>query len=71
MHIRNDGVNCYDLCKSSYFTYLKTTTLRMMLSGSQNCQDYCFIVLDIFLALTPAQAKYIAIALAITLCEIT
>ena len=33
---------------------------------SQNCQDYCFLVLDIFY-LTTAQAKNIAIGLAITL----
>ena len=31
------------------------------------CQDYCFIVLETFLALTTAQAKNNAIALAITL----
>ena len=44
--------------------------LRMMSQGrtcSQSCQDYCFIVLAIGLALTTAQAKNIAIALAITL----
>ena len=34
---------------------------------SQNCQDYCFIVLDICLALTTGQAKNTAIALVITL----
>ena len=33
---------------------------RVMSEGSiccQNCQDYCFIVLDIFLSLSVAQAK--------------
>ena len=34
---------------------------------SQNCQDYCFIVIDNFLFLTTSQAKNKAIALAITL----
>ena len=33
----------------------------------QNCQDFYFVVLDICLALTNAQAKNIDIALAITL----
>ena len=36
---------------------------------SQNCQDYCFIVLDIFLALTTAQAKNIANDLAISFMD--
>ena len=43
--------------------------LRVMSQGytCQYCQDFYFIVLDICLALTTAQAKNIAIALAITL----
>ena len=43
---------------------------RVMAQGSiccQNCQGYRFIVLDIFLVFTSAQAKNKAFALAITL----
>ena len=56
-------VNYFGLCKSSYFTYMEknntksdvmSDVTRVMSQGSicrQNFQPYCFIVLDIFLAL--------------------
>ena len=62
-----------DLCKCSYITlkqvctHIKSNIDVISSSSRQNCQDFCFIVLDIGLALTSAQAKNVAIDLAITL----
>ena len=57
----------FDLCKSSYFTCIKKPTKSDVIRGvchrhlySQNYQDYCIIVLDIFLAITTSQTKSIA-----------
>ncbi len=59
-------VNCFDLCMRRYFTYMKNNNTKIdvirivMAQGSiccQNCQGYRFIVLDIFLVFTSAQAK--------------